>query len=69
MRTRPAPIVNRPVNARSVEFGREFSVKFDRNRPLGGQRRTLPVERLEVGKAQVMRLDGQGSGVPLRSLR
>src|SRR5580693_10099126 len=49
--------------------GREFSVEFDRNWPLRGQRRRLLVERLKVGEAQIMRLDGQGSGAPLRSLR
>ena len=49
--------------------GRELSVEFDRDRPLGGQRRRLPVERLEVGEAQIVRLDGQGPRIPLRSLR
>src|ERR1700722_9124755 len=48
--------------------GREFSLEFDRERPLRGHRWTLPVERLEVGKAQIIGLDGKGSGVPLRSL-
>src|SRR3984957_58023 len=49
--------------------GREFSVEFDRNRPLRGQRRRLLVERLKVGEAQIMRLDEQGPRIPLRSLR
>ena len=49
--------------------GREFSVEFDCNRSLRGQRRRRLVERLKIGEAQIMRLDGQGPRIPLRSLR
>ena len=47
---------------------RELGVELERDRPLGGERRRLLVERLEIGEAEVAPLDRECRRIPVRSL-
>ncbi len=50
-------------------IGRKLCVELERDRALGGQGRRLPVERLEVGEAEVTPLDRKGRRIAVRRLR
>ena len=69
MRTRPAPTLNRPVNARSVDSGASSASSLIAIGPSAVSGGGLLVERLEVGEAEIVRLDRKGRRVPVRSLR
>ena len=50
-------------------IGRKLCVELERDRALGGKGRRLPVERLEVGEAEVAPLDRKGRRIAVRRLR